>query len=88
MYDQMRGGPPPSAPGPVPVPAPSGLVTGTALKLPKDETTPQVTRLETIEDIKKAWYAEYRPEGYDTTVEGRVEKGLLIIKIERAHSSD
>ncbi|KKP99032.1 MAG: hypothetical protein US71_C0001G0006 [Parcubacteria group bacterium GW2011_GWD2_38_12] len=42
----------------------------------------------TIEDIKKAWYAEYRPEGYDTTVEGRVEKGLLIIKIERAHSSD
>ena len=53
MYDQMRGGLPPSAPGPVPVPAPSGLVTGTALKLPKDETTPTVTRLETIEDIKK-----------------------------------
>ena len=53
MYDQMRGGPPPSAPGPVPVPAPAGLTTGTALKLPKEETVPTVTRLETIEDIKK-----------------------------------
>ncbi|OGK45275.1 hypothetical protein A3B40_05010 [Candidatus Roizmanbacteria bacterium RIFCSPLOWO2_01_FULL_37_16] len=52
MYDQMRGGPP-AAPSPIPVPAPSGLVTGVTLKIPKEEITPTVVRLETIEDIKK-----------------------------------
>src|SRR3989338_6879185 len=51
MYDTMRGGPP--ALGPSPVPVPSGLTTGTALKIPKEELRPEKVRLETVEEIRK-----------------------------------
>src|SRR3989344_5590217 len=51
MYDQMRAAPTPF--GPVPVPAPSGLATGTAMQIPKDEHLRTVTKLETSEEIKR-----------------------------------
>src|SRR3990167_7572095 len=51
IYDQMRGAPPAAPPGPVP--APAGLTTDTALKLPKEQEVRVVARLETIEEIKK-----------------------------------
>lgn len=54
MYDQMRAGPTPFTPGPVPVPAPSGLTTGTARQIPKDQDLRSVTKLETTEEIKRA----------------------------------
>lgn len=53
IYDQMRGGPPPAAPGPVPAPTPAGLVTGVALKIPKEEEMRVRVKLETVEEIKK-----------------------------------
>lgn len=51
MYDQMRGGPP--SLGPVPVPTPGGLSTGSAIKMPKEEEMRTVSRFETTEEIKK-----------------------------------
>jgi len=53
MYDQMRANQSPFGTGPVPVPAPGGLSTGSARSLPKEEITRSVTKLETTEEIRK-----------------------------------
>lgn len=50
MYDQMRGGPPPST-SPGPTFSPSSIAT--ALKIPRQTDIPVKVKLETIEEIKK-----------------------------------
>ncbi len=49
MYDQMRGGPQPSAP--TPTPAPTNI--GVAMKIPQSVQIPIKVKLETMEEIKK-----------------------------------